>query len=154
MCKIVPRIQWFNKSGKQPSFQCTKIQKEPIFPDFRVIMSNTNFFQAFTASANVPALFLQQLLENTMKIYEKDWGKTSGSDKPRHPVLQMLWGNRHQTNVDHARVVMGRGLSRDPDNFSHTRHAQSLSEDLERITKKRTKNKAKTTKLDSEWKRL
>ncbi|GJZ10341.1 hypothetical protein Tco_0545100 [Tanacetum coccineum] len=25
---------------------------------------------------------------------------------------------------------------------------------LERITKKRTKNKAKTTKLDSEWKRL
>ncbi|GJX55232.1 hypothetical protein Tco_0285129 [Tanacetum coccineum] len=29
----------------------------------------------------------------------------------------------------------------------------SLS-DIERITKKRTKNKAKTTKPDSEWKRL
>ncbi|GKF60386.1 hypothetical protein Tco_0177172, partial [Tanacetum coccineum] len=29
-------------------------------------------------------------------------GKTSGSDKPRHPVLQMLWGIVTQTNVDHA----------------------------------------------------
>ncbi|GJU36765.1 hypothetical protein Tco_1185119, partial [Tanacetum coccineum] len=28
-------------------------------------------------------------------------GKTSGSDKPRNPVLQMLWGIVTQTNVDH-----------------------------------------------------
>ncbi|GJV04867.1 hypothetical protein Tco_1338436 [Tanacetum coccineum] len=27
---------------------------------------------------------------------------TSGSDKPRHPVLQMLWGIVTQTNVDHS----------------------------------------------------
>ncbi|GJY56039.1 hypothetical protein Tco_0455154 [Tanacetum coccineum] len=31
-------------------------------------------------------------------------GKTSGSDKPRHPVLQMLWGIVTQTNVDHAEL--------------------------------------------------
>ncbi|GJS17073.1 hypothetical protein Tco_0411545, partial [Tanacetum coccineum] len=34
------------------------------------ILSNTNFFQAFTASANVPAIYLQQFW-NTMKYNEK-----------------------------------------------------------------------------------
>ncbi|GKF71899.1 hypothetical protein Tco_0208013, partial [Tanacetum coccineum] len=32
-------------------------------------------------------------------------GKTSGSDKPRHSVLQMLWGIITQTNVDHAELL-------------------------------------------------
>ncbi|GJV28521.1 hypothetical protein Tco_1384969 [Tanacetum coccineum] len=33
-------------------------------------------------------------------------GKTYGSsDKPRHPVLQMLWGIVTQTNVDHAELL-------------------------------------------------
>ncbi|GKF95555.1 hypothetical protein Tco_0288290, partial [Tanacetum coccineum] len=32
-------------------------------------------------------------------------GKTFGSDKPRHPVLQMLWGIVTQTNVDHAELI-------------------------------------------------
>ncbi|GKA45363.1 hypothetical protein Tco_0738159 [Tanacetum coccineum] len=32
-------------------------------------------------------------------------GKTSGGDKPRHPVLQMLWGIVTQTNVDHAELL-------------------------------------------------
>ncbi|GJX67171.1 hypothetical protein Tco_0302898 [Tanacetum coccineum] len=31
--------------------------------------------------------------------------KTSGNDKPRHPVLQMLWGIVTQTNVDHAELI-------------------------------------------------
>ncbi|GKD26604.1 hypothetical protein Tco_1232818, partial [Tanacetum coccineum] len=154
-------------------FNAQKIQKNPIFQISVDILSNTNFFQAFTASANVPAIYLQQFW-NTMKYNEKtgvyscqvdeQWfdlsvdllrkalaitpvnpthpfelppsgntvidfvnelgypepveivsnirvnyvyqpwrailtlinqcltGKTSGSDKPRHPVLQMLWG--------------------------------------------------------------
>ncbi|GJS99390.1 hypothetical protein Tco_0820560 [Tanacetum coccineum] len=42
-------------------------------------------------------------------------GKTSGGDKPRHPVLQMLWDCIPQTNVDHAETVMGRVYSRDLD---------------------------------------
>ncbi|GKC49718.1 hypothetical protein Tco_1072463 [Tanacetum coccineum] len=33
--------------------------------------------------------------------------KTFGSDKPRHPVLQMLWGIVTQTNVDLLSLVMG-----------------------------------------------
>ncbi|GJY25603.1 hypothetical protein Tco_0400329 [Tanacetum coccineum] len=141
MCKIVPRIQWFNKSGKQPSFQCTKIQKEPIFPDFRVIMSNTNFFQAFTASANVPALFLQQLLENTMKIYEKDWGKTSGSDKPRHPVLQMLWGIVTQTNVDHAELLWEEFTQGIQTFFSHKASHKARTDNQEKDEKQSQNDK-------------
>ncbi|GJW28741.1 retrovirus-related pol polyprotein from transposon TNT 1-94 [Tanacetum coccineum] len=31
--------------------------------------------------------------------------KYIGSDKPRHPVLQMLWGIVTQTNVDHAELI-------------------------------------------------
>ncbi|GKF76873.1 hypothetical protein Tco_0229343, partial [Tanacetum coccineum] len=32
-------------------------------------------------------------------------GNTSGGDKPRHPVLQMLWGIVTQTNVEHAELL-------------------------------------------------
>ncbi|GJR97434.1 hypothetical protein Tco_0269608 [Tanacetum coccineum] len=32
-------------------------------------------------------------------------GKTSGSDKPRHSVLQMLWGIVTRTNVDYAELI-------------------------------------------------
>ncbi|GJX77906.1 hypothetical protein Tco_0324717 [Tanacetum coccineum] len=32
-------------------------------------------------------------------------GKTSGSDKPRHSVLQMLWGIITKTNIDHAELL-------------------------------------------------
>ncbi|GKD55944.1 hypothetical protein Tco_1289331 [Tanacetum coccineum] len=32
-------------------------------------------------------------------------GKTSGNDKPRHPVLQMLWGIVTRTNVDYAELL-------------------------------------------------
>ncbi|GKB82268.1 hypothetical protein Tco_0949163 [Tanacetum coccineum] len=42
---------------------------------------------------------------------ECSWGtpepsrNTSGSDKPKHPVLQMLWGIVTQYNVDHAELL-------------------------------------------------
>ncbi|GKE04654.1 retrovirus-related pol polyprotein from transposon TNT 1-94 [Tanacetum coccineum] len=101
------------------------------------ILRNTNFFRAFSASASVPAVYIQQFW-NSMKYDEKtgvyccqvdeQWfnlsadllrkalditpvvlacltGKTSGSDKPRHPVLQMLWDIVTQTNVDHAELL-------------------------------------------------
>ncbi|GKD63662.1 hypothetical protein Tco_1305770, partial [Tanacetum coccineum] len=32
-------------------------------------------------------------------------GKTSGSDKPRHSALQMLWGVVTGTNVDYAKLI-------------------------------------------------
>ncbi|GJV81688.1 hypothetical protein Tco_1517558 [Tanacetum coccineum] len=167
-------------------FDAQKIQKNPIFQISVDILRNTNFFRAFSASASVPAVYIQQFW-NSMKYDEKtgvyscqvdeQWfnlsadllrkalditpvdpahpfelpptgdtvidfvnqlgypepvefvsnirvnyvyqpwrailtminqcltGKTSGSDKPRHPVLQMLWGIVTQTNVDHAELL-------------------------------------------------
>ncbi|GJS19178.1 hypothetical protein Tco_0447810 [Tanacetum coccineum] len=57
-------------SGKELLFQCTKDSKEPSFSIHVDILSNTNFFQAFTASANVPAIYLQQFWK-TMSYNEK-----------------------------------------------------------------------------------
>ncbi|GKB02177.1 retrovirus-related pol polyprotein from transposon TNT 1-94 [Tanacetum coccineum] len=184
--QIVPRSQWLTIRKSNLLFNAQKIQKNPIFQISVDTLSNTNFFQAFTASANVPAIYLQQFW-NTMKYNEKtgvyscqvdeQWfdlsadllrkalaitpvipahpfelppsgnividfvnelgypepveiisnirvnyvyqpwrailslinqcltGKTSSSDKPRHPVLQMLWGIVTQTNVDHAELI-------------------------------------------------
>ncbi|GKD86171.1 hypothetical protein Tco_1357325 [Tanacetum coccineum] len=149
-------------------------------------MRNTHFFRAFSASASIPAIYIQQFW-NTMKYDKKtrvycchvdeQWfnlsadllrkalditpvdpahpfelpstgdtvidfvnqlgypepvefvsnirvnyvyqpwrailslinqclsGKTSGSDKPRHPVLQMLWGIITKTNIDYAEML-------------------------------------------------
>ncbi|GJZ95796.1 hypothetical protein Tco_0668130 [Tanacetum coccineum] len=184
--QIVPRSQWLTIGKSNLLFNAQKIQKNPIFQISVDILKNTNFFQALTASANVPAIYLQQfwktmsynektgvyscqldeqwfdlsadLLRNALAItpvkpthpFElpptgdtvldfvnelgypepiefvssirtnyvyQPWrailsllnqcltGKTSGSDKPRHPVLQMLWGIVTQTNIDHAELI-------------------------------------------------
>ncbi|GJX85811.1 retrovirus-related pol polyprotein from transposon TNT 1-94 [Tanacetum coccineum] len=136
--QIVPRSQWLQIGKSNLLFDAQKIQKNPIFQISVDILRNTNFFRAFSASASVPAVYIQQFW-NSMKYDEKtgvyccqvdeQWfnqlgypepvefvsnirvnyvyqpwrailtlinqcltGKTSGSDKPRHPVLQMLWG--------------------------------------------------------------
>ncbi|GJX30395.1 hypothetical protein Tco_0238474 [Tanacetum coccineum] len=48
-------------------------------------------------------------------------GKTSSSDKPRHPVLQMLWGIVTQTNVDHAELIWedNNNIHRRPESAVH-----------------------------------
>ncbi|GJR97075.1 retrovirus-related pol polyprotein from transposon TNT 1-94 [Tanacetum coccineum] len=52
-------------------------------------------------------------------------GKTSGSDKPRHPVLQMLWGIVTQTNVDHAELLWEEFTQGIQTFFSHKASPQS-----------------------------
>ncbi|GJV71382.1 hypothetical protein Tco_1491377 [Tanacetum coccineum] len=120
--QIVPRSQWLQIGKSNLLFVAQKIQKNPIFQIFVDILRNTNFFRAFSASASVLAVYIQQFW-NFMKYDEKtgvyscqvdeQWfnltecltGKTSGGDKPRHPVLQMLWGIVTQTNVDHEELL-------------------------------------------------
>ncbi|GJY08224.1 hypothetical protein Tco_0375278 [Tanacetum coccineum] len=162
------------------------MQKNPIFRLLVDILQNTNFFNAFTASADVPSIYIQQfwntltmdtksdiysfqldelwftldadLLRSTLGITPKDsahpfvappagdlvidfvnnlgypeelqfvpkmyvnslyqpWrtilstinqfltGKTSSSDRPKHPVLQILWGVVSRTNIDYAKLI-------------------------------------------------
>ncbi|GJZ64374.1 hypothetical protein Tco_0620795 [Tanacetum coccineum] len=159
-----------------------KLQKNPIFRISVDILQNTNFFRAFTASANVPSIYIEQfwntltqeaksgayifqldkqwfplnvdLLHEALEITPVDpahpfvspstgeqvmdfvnelgypvihfvskmhvnnlyqpWramltlinqcltNKTSGSDKPIHPVLQMLWGIPSKKSTPHV----------------------------------------------------
>ncbi|GJT20150.1 hypothetical protein Tco_0878856 [Tanacetum coccineum] len=214
--QIVPRSQWLIIGKSNLLFNAQKIQKNPIFQISVDILSNTNFFRAFTASVNVPAIYLQQFW-NTMKYDEKtgvyrcqideQWfdlsadllrkalaitpvipaqpfelppsgntvidfvnelgypepveivsnirvnyvyqpwrailtlinqcltGKTSGSDKPRHPVLQMLWGIVTQTNVDHAELLWEEFTQGIQTFFSHkASHKASLKDPKKKVT--------------------
>ncbi|GJZ58512.1 retrovirus-related pol polyprotein from transposon TNT 1-94, partial [Tanacetum coccineum] len=58
--QIVPRSQWLTIGKSNLLFNAQKIQKNPIFQISVDILKNTNFFQALTASANVPTIYLQQ----------------------------------------------------------------------------------------------
>ncbi|GJX29991.1 hypothetical protein Tco_0238070 [Tanacetum coccineum] len=71
-------------------------------PSFRYldILSNSNFFQAFSASSNVPAITCQQ---------EIDFCRV----KPRHPVLQMLWGSSLKLMLMHDRDCYGRKVEKE-----------------------------------------
>ncbi|GJX27151.1 hypothetical protein Tco_0233447 [Tanacetum coccineum] len=145
--QIVPRSQWLIIGKSNLLFNAQKIQKNPIFQISVDILSNTNFFRAFTASANVPAIYLQQFW-NTMKYDEKtrvyrcqideqwfDLRKTSGSDKPRHPVLQMLWGIVTQSNVDHAELLWEEFTQGIQTFFSHkASHKASLKDPKKKVT--------------------
>ncbi|GJU94328.1 hypothetical protein Tco_1319084 [Tanacetum coccineum] len=60
---------------KQSSFRCSKDTEEPHLSDIFFfksvdILRNTNFFRAFSASASVPAIYIQQFW-NSMKYDEK-----------------------------------------------------------------------------------
>ncbi|GJU21710.1 hypothetical protein Tco_1155052 [Tanacetum coccineum] len=192
--QIVPRSQWLIIGKSNLLFNAQKIQKNPIFQISVDILSNTNFFRAFTASASVPAIYMQQFW-NTMKYDEKSgvyscqvdeqwfdlsadllrkalsinplgypepveivsnirvnyvyqpWrailtlinqcltGKTSGSDKPRHPFLQMLWGIVTQTNVDHAELLWEEFTQGIQTFFSHKEsHKASLKDPKKKVT--------------------
>ncbi|GJX81188.1 hypothetical protein Tco_0329337 [Tanacetum coccineum] len=62
-------------------------------------------------------------------------GKTSGSDKPRHPVLQMLWGIVTQTNVDHAELIWEEFTQGIQTFFSHkASHKASLKNPKKKVT--------------------
>ncbi|GJT30153.1 hypothetical protein Tco_0910428, partial [Tanacetum coccineum] len=62
-------------------------------------------------------------------------GKTSGSDKPRHPVLQMLWGIVTQTNVDYAELLWEEFTQGIQTFFSHkASHKASLEDPKKKVT--------------------
>ncbi|GJT48045.1 hypothetical protein Tco_0974202 [Tanacetum coccineum] len=70
MSRLLPLLSGLTFGESNYFFYVTKIQKNPIFQISVDILSNTNFFQAFTASANVPAIYLQQFWK-TMSYNEK-----------------------------------------------------------------------------------
>nr|GEW80323.1 retrovirus-related Pol polyprotein from transposon TNT 1-94 [Tanacetum cinerariifolium] len=88
------------------------------------LTKNTNFFRAFTASSTIPEIYIQQFwdtMRNVSAMSVNDlyqpWrailsmmsmclmGKTAGHDRPRHHVLQILWGIIHRSNIDYAERI-------------------------------------------------
>ncbi|GKB48237.1 hypothetical protein Tco_0898990, partial [Tanacetum coccineum] len=111
--QIVPRSQWLTIGKSNLLFNAQKIQKNPIIQYQNCLQYTVNYvYQPWRAILSL----LNQCLT----------GKTSGSDKPRHPVLQMLWGIVTQTNVDHAELIWEEFTQGIPDNFSHKSQSESV----------------------------
>ncbi|GJR98686.1 retrovirus-related pol polyprotein from transposon TNT 1-94 [Tanacetum coccineum] len=139
--QILPFAAWVPIGKSNHVLDLQKKQKNPIFQISVDILQNTNFFRAFTASASVPAIYIQQFWNALTKVgksleitpidqahpfvsspsgdaimdFVNELGypevihfvssKTSGHDRPRYPVLQMLCGIITSTNVDYAELV-------------------------------------------------
>ncbi|GJS01858.1 hypothetical protein Tco_0318366 [Tanacetum coccineum] len=184
--QILPLVAWVPIGKSNFVLDLQKKQKNPIFQISVDILQNINFFKAFTASASIPAIYIQQfwntltyeaksgsysfqldekrfildanLLREALEITPIDpahqfvsppsgdaiidfvnelgyteelhfvsriavnnlhqpWrailpminqcltGKTSGFDRPRYPVLQILWGIITSINVDFAELM-------------------------------------------------
>ncbi|GJQ94787.1 copia protein [Tanacetum coccineum] len=72
---------------------------------------------------------------NTVIDFVNELGKTSGSDKPRHLVLKMLWGIITQTNVDHAELLWEEFTQGIQTFFSHkASHKASLKDPKKKVT--------------------
>ncbi|GKC85998.1 hypothetical protein Tco_1141715 [Tanacetum coccineum] len=115
--QIVPRSQWLTIRKSNLLFNAQKIQKNPIFQISVDILSNTNFFQAFTASANVPAIYLQQFWK-TMSYNEKTGERLLAVKNPDTQFCKCCGESSLQTNVLIMQTNMGRVLLKAPEFFS------------------------------------
>ncbi|GJY12490.1 hypothetical protein Tco_0381799 [Tanacetum coccineum] len=68
--QILPFVSWVPIGKRNYVLDLQKKQKNPIFQISMDILQNTNFFRAFTASASVPSIYIQQFW-NTLTYGEK-----------------------------------------------------------------------------------
>nr|GEY63988.1 Gag-Pol polyprotein [Tanacetum cinerariifolium] len=184
--QILPHIRWISIGKSNCYVDLEKSQSNPIYNIAVDLLKNTNFFRAFTASSNLPSIYIQQfwdtilydkkdgcykcqldeqwfdltketlrealqitpinrnqaftappsidgliefvnqldypkLVMNLLTVVTNDlfqpWralltiinlcltGKTSGFERPRAPVLQILWGVVIRANIDYAERI-------------------------------------------------
>ncbi|GJR71437.1 hypothetical protein Tco_0083802 [Tanacetum coccineum] len=149
--QIIPVAAWVPIGKSNYVLDLQKKQNNPIFQISVDILQNTNFFKAFTASASILAIYIQQFwntltYEAKSGVYSFELDETrfvldanllrealettpidqahqfvsplSGEaimdfvnelgytkDRPRYPVLQMLWGIITSSNVDYAELM-------------------------------------------------
>ncbi|GJY64659.1 hypothetical protein Tco_0466119 [Tanacetum coccineum] len=148
--QILPFAAWMPIGKSNHILDLQKKQKNPIFQISMDILQNTNLFRAFTASASVLAIYIQQLW-NTLTYHPfvspplgdaiidfvnelgypevihfvssmavnhlyQPWRailsmvnqcltcKSFGHDRPRYPILHMLWGIITSTNVHYVEL--------------------------------------------------
>ncbi|GKD16350.1 hypothetical protein Tco_1205508 [Tanacetum coccineum] len=95
--QILPRIRWVPIGKSNCYLNEEKSQPSPIFKIAVDILKQTNFFRAFTASSTIPAIYIQQFWDTI--CFDR---KTSGFERPRAPVLQILWGVVNRAHIDYA----------------------------------------------------
>nr|GFB62647.1 hypothetical protein [Tanacetum cinerariifolium] len=153
--QILPHIRWILIRKSNCYLDLEKSQSNPIYKIAVDLLKNTNFFRAFTASSDLPSIYIQQealqitpvnrnqafatppsinglidfvnqlgypkLVINFSTVITNDmfqpWralltiinlclmGKTSGFERPRAPVLRILWGIVTGTNIDYAERI-------------------------------------------------
>ncbi|GKA09274.1 retrovirus-related pol polyprotein from transposon TNT 1-94 [Tanacetum coccineum] len=83
--QIHPFAAWVPIGKSNFIFDLQKKQKNPIFQIFVDILQNTNFFRAFTASASVPAIYIQQVYRGD-SVCVKNGGESTVSALESHII--------------------------------------------------------------------
>ncbi|GJX21821.1 hypothetical protein Tco_0226266 [Tanacetum coccineum] len=129
--QILPFAAWVPIEKSNHVLDLQKRKKNLIFQIAVDILQNINFFRAFTASASVPTIYIQQfwntltyitpidqahpfmsppsgdaIMDFMNELGYPEFPPLLGSDnRPKYSVLQMLWGIITNTNVDHAELI-------------------------------------------------
>nr|GEZ59381.1 monodehydroascorbate reductase [Tanacetum cinerariifolium] len=67
--QILPHIRWVPIGKSNCYLDLEKSQSNPIYKIVVDLLKNTNFFRAFTASSNLPSIYIQQLWDTI--LYDK-----------------------------------------------------------------------------------
>ncbi|GJS49079.1 retrovirus-related pol polyprotein from transposon TNT 1-94, partial [Tanacetum coccineum] len=106
--------QWFNlhKDILKDALQITPINDNNPFvapPSSDAVIKYVNTLGYPCTLRNVSAMSVNDLYQPWRAILSMInvclIGKTTGHDKPRHPVLQILWGIIHRSNIDYAKRI-------------------------------------------------
>ncbi|GJR72068.1 retrovirus-related pol polyprotein from transposon TNT 1-94 [Tanacetum coccineum] len=123
--QILPFAAWVTIGKSNYVLDLQKKQKNPIFQISVDILQNTNFFSFELDEARfvLDATILREALEITPIdqahqfvsppsgeaimdfVNELGYTETSGHDRPRYPVLRMLWGIITSSNVDYVELM-------------------------------------------------
>nr|GEU89609.1 hypothetical protein [Tanacetum cinerariifolium] len=128
--QILPHIRWVPILKSNCYLDVEKSQSNPIYKILVDILKYTNFFRAFTASSTISSIYIQQFWDtvrydktagNLSNVVTNDmfqpWralttiinlyltGKTSGFERPRALVLQILWGVINRAHLDYAERI-------------------------------------------------
>ncbi|GKD38123.1 hypothetical protein Tco_1258330, partial [Tanacetum coccineum] len=98
--QILPRIRWVPIGKSNCYLNEEKSQPSPIFKIAVDILKQTNFFRAFTASSTIPAIYIQQFWDAI--CFDSKAGRF---ERPRAPVLQILWGVINRAHIDYAKRI-------------------------------------------------
>ncbi|GJU81020.1 hypothetical protein Tco_1283385 [Tanacetum coccineum] len=121
--QIVPRSQWLTIGKSNLLFNAQKIQKNPIFQISVDILSNTNFFQAFTASA------ITRRLGKAVVTKEQVAHSLIDLSKKKRTADQFILVRRDQTPPD---LTTGPSSQPDDDTSEKVIHESSSTSDSER----------------------